>query len=189
MNKFKETKKSVKEEISKRKLKRDENGRALIEMTVKNDDDFLSPFSENETPVISQDVAEFIESSTNSLPFDDLTIRIHSDCIDEEEKTVYQKAVKEYYLERYISNEKEIKRNYIIAVIMAFVGVLVLGVSIYLGMNDRMLVAEVIDIFAWVFLWEAVDISILRNVALRIKRKRYLSYIGMKIEYYKKSEL
>ena len=66
MNKFKETKKSVKEEISKRKLKKDENGRFVIEMTVKNDDDFLSPFSENETPVISESVSDFIENSTIS---------------------------------------------------------------------------------------------------------------------------
>ncbi|MBQ7353856.1 MAG: hypothetical protein IJW54_07655 [Clostridia bacterium] len=183
MNKFKETKKSVKEEISKRRLKRDENGRVVIEMTVKNDDDFLSPFSENETPVISESVSDFIENSTISLPLEPLTMKIHSDCIDEREQELYKKAIKEYYTERYISNEKEIKRNYIIAIIMALVGVLMLGFSIYFGVSEQMLVAEIIDISAWVFLWEAVDISILRNISLRVKRKRYLSYIGMNIEY------
>ena len=184
MKNLKEIKKNVKEEIAKRKHKRDDEGRIIIEMTVKNDDDFLSPFSENETPVISENVSDFIENSTSSLPLEPLTMRIYSDCIDEKEKVLYKKSIKEYYLEKYISNEKEIKSNYIIASIMAFVGVLVLILSIYFGLNDKMLISEIIDIFAWVFLWESIDVSFLRNMSLRVKRKRYLTYIGMKIEYH-----
>jgi len=46
-----------------------------------------------------------------------------------------------------------------------------------------MMWAEVIDIIAWVFLWEAVDISIFKNRSLRIRQVRYLSYIEMKVVY------
>ena len=42
---------------------------------------------------------------------------------------------------------------------------------------------EVVDIFAWVFMWEAVDIFFLRCSALRIKEKRYLSLIDSKIDF------
>ena len=42
---------------------------------------------------------------------------------------------------------------------------------------------EVVDIIAWVFLWEAVDISAFKNRGLRLKRFRYLAFMSMKIEY------
>ena len=48
--------------------------------------------------------------------------------------------------------------------------------------------AEVIDIAAWVFLWEAVDIGIFRNRELREKRLRYRSFMEMKIVYHASSK-
>ena len=50
--------------LSERSVEYDANGRAVINMTVKDYSDFLSPYSERATAVISSDVAEFIENST-----------------------------------------------------------------------------------------------------------------------------
>ncbi len=46
---------------------RDEQGRIIINMTVKDDSEFLSRFSERSTPVISSEVAEFLENSTQGI--------------------------------------------------------------------------------------------------------------------------
>ncbi len=40
-----------------------------------------------------------------------------------------------------------------------------------------------IDIIAWVLLWEAVDIGVFETRSLRLKRRRFLAYLAMKVEY------
>ena len=55
-------------------------------MNVKNDDDFLSVFSEYGDPVISSGVADFIENSTETVfPDESLSLHIHSNCVDDVE--------------------------------------------------------------------------------------------------------
>ena len=44
---------------------RDEEGRVILHMTVENDEGFLSAFSESGDPVISTDVADFLEETTH----------------------------------------------------------------------------------------------------------------------------
>ena len=187
--KMQTTKKKVKKDLkavsSERKYKRGEDGRILINMNVKDDTDFLSVFSESSVPVISSEVAEFIENSTFSVaPMEKLTLRIHSDCIDDEEKVIYRKAIEEYYTERYIVNERELKRNYIIILLLTLFGVITLiGAYLIENRTGILFLTEIVDIAAWVFLWEAVDIGVFHLRELRVKRRRYLSFLTMNIEY------
>lgn len=159
------------------------NGRrTTIKMQVLNDDDFLSPFSMSEVPVINSDVADFIENSTINLPpKEKLRLIIHSDCIDDNEKILYDKAIKEYYQERYTSLRKELIRNYFAVAIMFIVGAIILTISIF--KVNTLVKSEIIDIVAWVLIWEACDISFFTNRSLRIKEKRYKTYIDMEIVF------
>ncbi len=174
------------ENICLRDLQHDESGNAIINMTVNDDSDFLFAFSECGSPVISDDVAAFIESRAEALhPRESITLRIHSDCIDQEKKIVYERAVRDFYVERHIANTRNLRRNVVVASVLAVVGVFVLALSLFLGtLQEGILWSEVIDIVAWVLLWEAVDISLLQSYAMRVRRLRYLSYIHMNIEYY-----
>ncbi len=167
------------------KYRRDEDGRIIINMHVKDDTDFLSIFSVTDTPVISNDVADFIENGTmNILPKEPLTLRVKSDCIDDNEKKVYNKAIKEYYSEKAKINKIELKKYNRIALILALIGVFILAFAIFLEyQKGSVLWAEVIDIAAWVLLWEAVDIKFFKTMELNVKRKRYKSLLDMKIEY------
>lgn len=185
MKQNKEIKREVKKQSSERKYKRDADGRVIINMTVKDDTDFLSVFSTGDTPVISSEVAEFLESSTHSiLPKEQLTLRIHSDCIDDNEKEEYRQAIKEYYTERYITNKRELRRNAIIVLLLALAGIITLATAFLIEhQTANPFWAEVVDIIAWVFLWEAVDIGAFKNRGLRLKRFRHLAFMSMKIEY------
>lgn len=186
MNKLqKEAKREADRQLRERSYKRDADNRVIVHMTVKDDEDFLSAFSKNETPVISTDVADFIENSTSFiLPKELLTLQIHSSCIDEQEKVIYEKAVREFYTQKYIANEQELRRNKLTARVLFFVGILLLIWEFVLEYRiGGRIGAEVLDIAAWVFLWESVDISMFGNKLLRIKRDRYLAYLCMKIEY------
>lgn len=185
MKQNKEIKREAKRQSSERKYKRDADGRVIINMTVKDDTDFLSVFSIGDTPVISSEVAEFLESSTHSvLPKEQLALRIHSNCIDDNEKEEYRQAIKEYYTELYIANKRELKRNTMIALLLTLAGVVALVAAFLIEhQTANPIWTEVVDIIAWVFLWEAVDISAFKNRGLRLKRFRYLAFMSMKIEY------
>ena len=150
-------------------------------MTVQDDSDFLSVYSEYDTPVISTEVAEFIENSTHSLrPSQPLTLQIHSDCIDDRERQDYRAAIREYYEGKYIASKKEFRFSITAVLVLALAGIITLALAFQI---DHHIWSEVVDIAAWVFLWEAVDIAVFRNRESNRMRKRYLSYMCMKVEY------
>ena len=179
-------KRKVDRQLADRQYIRDQENRLVINMTVKDDSNFLSVFSVSDTLVISMEVADFIENSTQLIPAGELlTLRIHSSCVDEQEQTIYEKAIKEYYAEKYLANERELKKNNKLSFLLAFAGIIVLALAILMeyGVNS-IIWSEVIDIIVWVFLWEAVDIRAFINRSLKTKRRRYLAYMSMKVEYY-----
>ncbi len=186
---FLRKKKEIDRKLSEGSHERDANGNAIVNMTVRDDSDFLAVFSWGQTPVISTEVADFIENNTQTIrPDDELTLRIYGNGIDDQKKVTYRSAIKEYYAKKYLANEKELKRNNRIALILMWVGILVLAVAIFLEYQrdsiNSIIWAEVIDILAWVFLWESADIAAFENSLLRLKRLRYISYMSMKIEFY-----
>ena len=168
-------------ERDSRSSKYDAEGHAIIDMTVKDDSDFLSVYSASDTPVISTEVAEFIENSTHSIsPKTQLTLRIHSDCIDEQEQRDYPAGIRQYYTEKYMATKSEARFNLMAVLLLMLAGVIAL---ILVFRIEHHIWSEVIDIAAWVFLWEAVDIGVFKNREINLKRKRYRSYITMKVEY------
>ena len=174
-------KKKAKACIQARLRKRDSDGNIIIDMTVSNGDDFLSVYSTSHTPVISTDVAAFIENSGHSISVrESIALHIHSNCIDDGEKMEYASAMKEYYAEKYVASRKELRLNRIIALLLLIAGVLVLTFAFHI---EHHLWSEVIDIAAWVLLWEAVDIWAFKNRELVLLSKRYLAFMNMKVEY------
>lgn len=177
-----ETRRRVHAQEKARPLRRDAEGRVVVDMTVRDDSDFLSVFSEWEMPVISAGVAEFLENRTRFIPpREPLTLRIHSDCIDEREQGQYRAAIQEYYTEQYIANRREIRRNIAAAVILLLLGVAFLVAALF--RTENIVGAEIVDIVAWVLIWEAVDILFFVNRSLRWQEKRYLAYLDMRIVY------
>lgn len=164
---------------------RDEEGRIVIKMKVSDDSNFLSVFSDSETPVINGDVAEFLENATCSVNANEkLTLKIFGDCIDENEKVVYKDAIKEYYKKRFAENESKKRRYNFMALWLAIFGIFVLAASIFIGYRlESAIWAEVVDIVAWVLLWEATDIKFFTMREISNMQKRYSAFIDMKIEY------
>ena len=173
--------KTIKMQLPETKVEHDAEGRAIIDMTVKDDSNFLSAYSTNDTAIINTEVAEFIENNTHSIPPNQrLTLRIHSDCIDENEKLDYQAGIKKYYAEKHLASKNEYRFNLFAVLLLTLAGI----ATLILAFNvEHHIWSEVIDIAAWVFLWEAVDIGVFKNRQTNINRRRYLSYISMNIEF------
>ena len=81
---------------------------AKIDMTVNDDSDFLSPYAETGKPVISSEVAEFLENSANAFhPKEKITLSVHSDCIDDNEKNRVRKGYPQLLLPSAERNRQE----------------------------------------------------------------------------------
>jgi len=79
---------------------------------------------------------------------------------------------------------KELSQNNVTAALLALAGVLCLGLMFVTErFGGNAIWTEVIDIVAWVFLWEAVDILFFRNRKLKGDKLRYVSFMNMNIEY------
>lgn len=178
------------QKAAKREYKRDEQGRRIIPMTVQDDADFLSVYAEGDTPLIAADIADYLEEKAGNLsPLEALVLRIRSSCIDPDEQNQYREGVKEYYLTRYISCRKELRRNNFLAAFLAITGMLTLIVmSLIDTWTGSAFWTEVVDIIAWVFIWESVDVFAFRNHELREERLRCLSFMDMEIEFLPLSE-
>lgn len=179
--------KILRENMVGREYRRDDEDRVVVDMYVKDDTNFLSEFSSNDTRVIDGSVAEFLENATHALPpSEPLALHIKSDCIDETEQRLYKAAIKEYYTEKYRANQREWRIQNRIALILGALGVLLLAFSVFWQYRfGGVIWAEVIDIAAWVFVWEAVDTKFFKMRELSHWRKRYAALISMKIEYEK----
>lgn len=182
---LKELKKAMDARARNDEIERDEEGRAVLKMTVLRDEDFLSDFSAGTRPVIDSEVAEFLnESALPLLPAEPVCLQIYSDCISEEEKPVYSAALREYYVRHYKENRLALKRNAVVSLVMALIGIVALAAVLTVSFFQVLpVISEALDIFAWVFLWEAVDLFFLERAVLRAKRNRCLRFLEAKIEY------
>lgn len=182
---LKELKKSIDGRMKEKEIVRDEEGRAVIEMTVRDDGGMLSPYSAGTRPMLGADVAEYLQSCALPIPpKEPLSLKIYSDCIDDGEKAVYTQALRDYFYAHYCENALLLRRNALVSLLMTIVGVLALTVGIVFGIFEWVpVLGEVLDIFAWVFLWEAVDQFFLERAVLRLKSRRYLRFADAKVIY------
>ena len=155
-------------------------------MTVTNDDDFLSPYSPTASPIVSSDVAEFLENGANKfLPKQKMQLDVHSDCIDDNEKVIYDKAIRNYFSLKLDGMKQALSRNLIVSIVFTIIGIIGLAAMLLLDhFFDNAIWVEVVDIFAWVFVWEAVDQFFIERRKLQLDCKKYQAFVEMQINYY-----
>ncbi len=165
----------------------DAEGRVVVDLRVINDNDFLSPYSTANHNAISEGVSDFIEHSLSDVfPEKPIHFRIYSDVITKEEQVEYTQAIHNHYADKYRQTCLEKKKLHNVAIIMALVAVAALSFMIGIdiaGLRTEVF-TEIVDIFAWVFMWEAVDIFFLECTMLRFKQRRYLRLADSVIEYF-----
>lgn len=145
----------------------DGNGKSVIRMSVSDDGDFLSPYSNSEQSVISSEVASFLDNEAESLDLKrPVHIMVSGATIDKNERKIYPAAIKKYYRGRIADTGARLKKNLISTIIMAVIGAAILSACVFLHVNDISVVAELADIAAWVFAWEAVDLFFLERPLL-----------------------
>lgn len=159
--------------------------KAELFLNVSDDSEFLSKYSPVDKPLVSSEVAEFIENSARGFhPKASVKLTIIGSCVDETEKPVYTSAIKYYFSLKHAEVMRDIARKTIISLIFALIGIIALTVMIvYENHFGNAVWTECIDIFAWVFLWEAVDQYFIERNGLLMKMRRLESFVNMEVEY------
>jgi len=165
-------------------LEKDDNGKDIIEMVVRDDSNFLSPYS-GKNPDISSDVSDFLDSSIKGvLPSEEIKIVIKSNVIDDSEKEIDKQAIKNHYDLARINIERRLITNGGISLIMFLVGLFVIGLLIFLDqMNVQKIWTTIVEIAGWVFIWEAVDKFFIERKSLKLEKIYALKMINAEIIY------
>ena len=160
--------------------------RAVIDMEVDSDEGFTSPYSAAGKPVISSEVADFLENAADAFhPRESLTLNVYGDCIDDGEKARYGAAIRNYFGNKLGDVNRSIVRKSFVALVFTVMGILGLVAMFVLDrLGTNGVWVECVDIFAWVFLWEAVDQFFIERRLLLLKRKRNLAFTQMEINFY-----
>lgn len=185
MENIKKLNKRIRDDIRATKNNVDEDGRAIINLTIYDDEEFLSSFSTDNEEVISEEVATYIENSASPInPIDPISITISSNKIGESKKERYTKAISNYYFNKLCDLYRELRHNTIISLLLALAGILVLVVQFLVAkVYDQAVLLEIINIVAWVFLWEACDQFFIERRKLRLKVYRYINITNCKLKF------
>ena len=166
----------------------DDEGRQIIHLSIQDDSNFLSPYSSVEKPIISNEIAEFLEHSIKHIkPNSKIHFVIKSETIDDDEKKIYPLAIQNYYGLEFIEITRDLNHNKWLAIIMILIGAFFFALDIILEhFHLREVLVNIIDVVAWVFVWEAVDLFVLQRSTLKIKRHRCYSMIHSKLTFKEK---
>ena len=163
----------------------DPGGNSIVNVSVAEDDDFLSPYGDSENLVISEEMAGYLKNATNGIPVkDDLHFKIKCSDVNKHNESKFRMAIHNYYSNQFIEIERKLKFN-AFGVLATFILALVfLGVWALL---DHFHVVEVVtlivEIVAWVFMWEAVDLFFFQRSYLRHKKNRILQLLNAKVSF------
>lgn len=173
--------------LRKRNLKRYSNHSLMIEgsriyIDIDDTSDIISPYSENEEPVITSDFADFLENAVKDVPVTaPLKIRISS---KEETPNLLSKGIRNYYKKEFIESERQLRQNLKISIVTLVVGIITLILNVVVSLiGSNSVITETIDVFAWVFLWEAVDLFCLRRREIKYTQYREINFMEAIIEY------
>lgn len=151
---------------------RDGEGRAVIRLGVSDRESVFSEYSTDDRLFLSEDFASHIENRANGLYKEkDLTIEVVRREGCEVSEGEIKSAVVNYYTDKLVHQSRRYGRNGMMTLVMLVVGLVFLAASLTLGGFD--LIAEmfvgVLDIAAWVFIWEAVDKFFFERNLLKIE--------------------
>lgn len=83
----------------------DENGRSLIDVTVRDENSILSSFS-SKNPIISNELVEYLDYKLSpSVIKNGLHMDIKCESIEKENEMVYESAIKNYYKDLLITKK------------------------------------------------------------------------------------
>lgn len=152
------------------------SGKAIIDLCINDADDFYSPYCSKNYKLLKPEVEEYIASYTTNVPIvDDYEFIIRSkeelSAVDKERIT---KTIKRTYAEKIADVNVELKKNLLQSIIFMFVGLVFMVMYLVLLKFDVDVVyTYILDLVAWVFLWESVDVFFMKRFTYKRQRAKF----------------
>ncbi len=157
----------LKRRASKHNIILDEDYKAILKMKVTDDSSFLSTYYFDE-PIVSSEVKDYLFSYKVRLAWKQgVKIEIISDVIKKEDEKIYDAAIRNAFFKELEKMKKKNIMTNILSLIMFLLGVISLIVLFLFDMiqdGNFGIWKEVIDIIAWVFIWESVDLFVIQRL-------------------------
>lgn len=152
----------------------------VIHISINDASEIISPYVEDNKPVINSEFANFLENSTKDISVKHNLILEFTSVEDNKDKIA--SAIKNYYINEFVDSQRKLKNNIISSIITFIIGLITLSCVIILNnFNSITIINSAVDIFAWVFIWEAVDLFFFRRSELRHQQYRQINFINAKI--------
>lgn len=176
--------KKEKEKIIK-DLKEDDKGNALFNICIKDKDEVLSPFYYDDKEVINVEFANMLDNVVSSVPLKKgVHLSLKCSDINDSEKERYSKAIKNYYENKMVDSFIKLKNNRNLLILTIFLAMISLvGLFLVNFYSAPWIIVEVVDVIAWVFVWEAVDLTAFKRALIRHEYYRARSLYKSKISY------
>lgn len=176
--------KKERDKISKN-LQYDDEGKAFFNISIKDKQEVLSPYFYDDKEVINVEFADMLSNVASTVPLKkDIHLSLHCDDIKDEDKLRYSKAIKNYYENKMLDAQIRLKNNtnmLLLTIVFAIIALAGLFVVNYFSVP--WILTEVVDIVAWVFVWEVVDITFFQRTLIRYEYKRAKNLYKSKISY------
>lgn len=161
--------------MSDKKTSKLSNESVVIDIKVENTEQIFSSYSYNKNDRLNKNLSEYIEEKSKRV-FLSKNIRLNFHSSESINKEELQKSIKSHYGEEKIDAREELIKSNIFTIIMMALGfiTLVLLVTLHNKSFMNFYFEMILEIAAWVFIWEAVYNFFL--VRPKIRRR----YIKMK---------
>lgn len=189
INGIKQIKQELDLKIKNRVIEKDSDGKVVLQMHCKSLSDLYSSLSSSNYYRLSSDCQDFIFSEAKNFPCKTqfkLNVTLENENLKDrdidKEREKLKKAVEETFVNEYVENKISLKRNLYFSLIIFSIGVILIVIKLLMDhfLNSPVYLA-IMEIFSWVFIWEATDLFCLERSGLRIKSYRYLCLTQMTI--------
>lgn len=129
----------------------------IVNIKVEHQNQILSSFNYDNKDTLNSDFCDYLWKNAKMMPpYDDLQINIYSNEEINEQEVI--KATKTHYSREYIEAKQSLSKTNFVALTSLLLGIFSLALLlIFYSVFNNFYVTTLIEIMAWVFVWEAVD--------------------------------
>ena len=157
----------------------------MVEIGIKDKTEVLAPFALDGKETINVEFANLLDNVSKSIPpKENMHLKLKCEKLTDKEKQDFSMAIKNYYFNSLIDNQRKLHNNSLIFWSMIAISLLFLAILFIANhFGSPWIITEVLDIIAWVFVWEAVDLLAFQRSIYQYEMNRDLVLYKMKISF------
>ena len=161
----------------------DDEGRGIVNIGAENYDDIFSPYCFKGGDTLSFEMVEYLMEKQEIIPLDyDLTLRFNIKDASEDKRKEIQMAVKKNFENDIHAVDQKLQRISSLSFWFCVIGVILTAVYLVAIKFFPIEITYLMDIMAWVFVWEGVSTYFLDRREMRIDKIKSLRLAAAKIE-------